>query len=41
MGLPVAVTLSATELALYDTDTAWDSLDPAAGGTTPSLKKSP
>jgi len=41
MGLPVAVTLSATELALYDTDTAWDSLDPVAGGTTPSLKKSP
>jgi len=40
MGLPVTVTLSATELALYDTDNAWDSLTAASGRTTPSMTKS-
>jgi len=31
MGLPVSVTLSATELALYDTDSAWSNLSAATG----------
>ena len=31
MGLPVSVTLSATELVLYDTDSAWSNLSAATG----------
>jgi len=31
MGLPVSVTLSATELALYDTDSAWSDVAALSG----------